>query len=60
MRKTINSVRRAIINWQLSNLESSIQHILIARNHALATMIELKKERAAKEQQLAHMEAAST
>jgi hypothetical protein len=58
MHKLILSVRRAILRWQLHNLESGIRHILIARSQALATMVEMQEARALKERQLARVDMA--
>jgi hypothetical protein len=55
MRNLILYIRLAILRWQLHNLESGIRHILIARNQALATMVEMEEARAFKESQLARI-----
>lgn len=45
-------VRRVMIQWQLRSLEHQAESIIEARQHALARLMEIQRERYAKKEEL--------
>lgn len=54
----IRLIRRAVIRWQLRALAAQSEDILIARNSALARLMEIAREREDKARQLVLYDAA--
>lgn len=38
-------IRKTMIRWQLRSLDQQVEHIVEARNHALARLIEIQRKR---------------
>ncbi|KRB70964.1 hypothetical protein [Noviherbaspirillum sp. Root189] len=48
MNELIQFLRRMVIRWQLRSLNSQAKSIVQARNHALARLMEIRRERESK------------
>lgn len=52
MSRLVRLIRRMVIRWQLRCLDQQAECIIEARNHALARLMQIRRERGIKEVEL--------